>query len=326
MWSARLPYKKATSQMAQISPSVVSMAALTKWVLRYIVVVLVCISPVCAGDFEADFRKQVSAFLNSLDGKQASSCLLDLEDERRWRMHYPGGKRPGIQISQLKAPQRSAMEKALRLVLSSQGWKMAKAVAAQDARSGGDALGKYWITCFGDPREGDFAFRLAEHHLTIVQLELANGEAEEFGPILLGANPPSLWREDEELLIKAWKLIDDERALVPGKKGIAGEAMPEDEGVLFTSLNEKGQEAIKLAWEHRLEVFSLPIRQRIQKLHRGLGGWEKSRLAYYHEIPAKRCIDGGRWDFKCGLPGMVWDFEGSRAHIHMSLWVRAHGK
>ncbi len=327
MWPNQLvPHKKATSQMAQISPSVVSMTALTKWVLRYIVVVLVCISPVCAGDFEVDFRKQVSAFLNSLDRKQAGSCLLDLEDERRWRMHYPGGKRPGIQISQLSAPQRSAMEKALRLVLSSQGWKMANAVAAQDSEDGGDALGKYWITCFGDPRGGDFAFRLAEHHLTIVQLELIDGEAGEFGPILLGANPPSLWREDEELLIRAWKLIDDERALILDKKGIAGRAMPEDEGVMFVSLNQKGRDAIKRAWEHRLEIFTLPIRQRINKLHESLGGWQKSRLAYYHEAPAKRCIDGGRWDFKCGLPGMVWDFESSRAHIHMSMWVRTQGK
>jgi hypothetical protein len=279
-----------------------------------------------AGEFEADFRKQVSAFLNSLDAKQAGACLLDLDDERRWRMHYPGGRRPGIQIHELSEPQRDAMEGALRLVLSPQGWKMANAVAAQDSHDGGDALGKYWITCFGDPRTGDFAFRLAEHHLTIVQLELVDGEADEFGPILLGANPPSLWREDEELLMQAWKLIDNDGTLVSGKKGIAGEAMPEDEGVLFTSLNEKGQEAIKRAWEHRLEIFSLPIRQRINKLHQGLGGWEKSRLAYYHEAPAKRCIDGGRWDFKCGLPGMVWDFESSRGHIHLSMWVRAQRK
>ena len=63
---------------------------------------------------------------------------------------------------------------------------MANAVAFQDAKEGGDALGKYWITCFGDPRKGDFAFRLAEHHLTIVHLELAEGEASEFGPVLLG--------------------------------------------------------------------------------------------------------------------------------------------
>ena len=131
-----------------------------------------------AGEFELSFRKQVSEFIESLDKEQSKDCLYEIDDKRRWRMQYTGGKRPGIEISRLNPTQRVALEKALRLVLSDHGWKMANEVANQDVRDGEegvdgvDALGKYWITCFGDPRQGDFAFRLAEHHLTIVR-ELA---------------------------------------------------------------------------------------------------------------------------------------------------------
>lgn len=287
--------------------------------------VLASVSGLRAGEFETAFRKQVSAFVSSLDEKQRDACLYDIDDQGRWRMQYTGGKRPGIKISQLDEKQRATMEKALRLVLSPHGWKMANDVARQDAHQGGDggdALGKYWITCFGDPRKGDFAFRLAEHHLTVVQLELAKGEASEFGPILLGSNPPSLWRADEQALMDVWKLIDDDKVLLKGQKAVAGEAMPAAEGVVFFKLNTVAQKALKEAWARRLSIFTDPIQQRINSLHEQRGGWGKSRVAYYHEVPAKRCIDGGRWDFKCGLPGMVWDFESSRGHIHMSLWVK----
>ena len=41
------------------------------------------------------------------------------------------------------------------------------------------------------------------------------------------------------------------------------------------------------------------------------------------EEPTTRCKDGGRWDFKFGIPGkMLWDYQGSSGHIHMSLRVK----
>ena len=93
--------------------------------------------------------------------------------------------------------------------------------------------------------------------------------------------------------------------------------------LISLSLNAEAQKAIQDAWVKRLRIFTEPIQQKINRLHEQRGGWQKSRVAYYNEAPSKRCIDGGRWDFKCGLPGMVWAFESSRGHIHMSLWVSA---
>ena len=278
---------------------------------------------VSAGDFESSFRKEVIGFVSSLDEAQLAACLHDKEDQRRWEMRYTGGNRPGMMISQLDDAQRTLIIKMLSMVLSPEGWKMANAVAFQDAKEGGDALGKYWITCFGDPRKGDFAFRLAEHHLTIVHLELAEGEASEFGPVLLGSNPATLWKEDELVLMDAWSLVKNENALLLGQRAIASEPMNETDGIDFISLNAEAQKAIQDAWVKRLRIFTEPIQQRINRMHQQRGGWQKSRVAYYNEAPTKRCVDGGRWDFKCGLPGMVWDFESSRGHIHMSLWVKA---
>lgn len=279
-----------------------------------------------AADFEKDFRQEVISFVDSLNDDQAALCIHDLTDKRRWEMRYPGGKRSGIMISELDENQRALMVKILSMVLSPHGWKMANAVASQDAKSGQDALGKYWITCFGDPRKGDFAFRLAEHHLTVVHLELAEGVANEFGPILLGSNPATLWKEDELALMRAWPLIADEGVFVSGQRAIATEPMKEGDGVGFATLNAEAQQVIQEAWNQRLSIFTEPIKQRINKLHEQRGGWAMSRVAYYNEEPIKRCIDGGRWDFKCGLPGMMWAFESSRGHIHMSLWASASEK
>lgn len=284
--------------------------------------VFIAVAPhVHAGEFESEFRKSVSSFLNTLDKDQAKECLLPSKDKKtRWSMVYTGGKRPGIQISSLTAAQRKAMEKALSMVISDAGWKLAKEVAKQDGESG---LGKYYLTCFGDPREkGNFAFRISEHHLTLVHLELEKGEVQEFGPVLLGANPPKIWKEDELALMAAWKKINDPKVLIKDAKGIASEGMPAEQGVAFTSLNKEGQKALQSVWTKRLRIFTPAVQKRINALHAARGGWEKSRVAFYNEVPEKRCIDGGRWNFKCGLPGMVWDFEGSRGHVHMSLWAK----
>lgn len=292
------------------------------FILSHLIVVLgICYFPVAqAGEFEKGFRKQVAQFIDGLDADQQKACVLPLAHKNRWQMLYPGGKRPGIQIKSLNKEQRQSLEKTLRMVLSDHGWDMANKVASQDKE---DGMGKYYLTCFGDPRgDSDFAFRIAEHHLTVVHLEVAKGQTSEFGPILLGSNPPDLWKADEKALMDVWKQIKHQKVLIKDKGAIASQPMPEGEGVLFSELSPSAQAALKSAWKQRISIFQPVIQERINRLHKARGGWTKSRVAFYKEGATKRCIDGGRWDFKCGLPGMVWDYEASRGHIHMSLWVK----
>ncbi len=276
-----------------------------------------------SGVFEAQLRAQTVKFINNLNADQQKDFLQEMDTKKRWHMQYPGGLREGVVIKNLNADQKKAMEALFKMILSEYGWNMALSVAKQDGEEG---LGKYFIACFGDPRKDDapFALRLCEHHLTVVNLEIAGGKIREFGPILLGANPPVLWLKDEELLMKAWdqQTVDSgHKDLLEDRFGTASELMPAGDGVEYTSLNEEAKATIKEAWVHRLAMFTPIIQERINSLQKERGGWEKSRVAFYKNAADKRSKDGGMWDFKCGLPGMVWDFECSRGHIHMSLCI-----
>lgn len=287
---------------------------------RILVLYLCMLTQLSAESFEANFAKQAGLFLDSLDATQSKQCLFSNYDPLRWKMQYTRGKRAGIEIKNLTNEQRALFEKTIKLVLSDEGWKMANKVAKQD---GADGLGKYFVACFGDPRKKeDFAFRLAEHHLTIVNFSVAEGELNEFGPILLGANPPKLWKKDEETLLKLWKSINDPAVLIKNKKATASQAMTKDHGASYSKLNLEAQDQLAKTWNQRLSIFTPAVRQQIEKLHNSRGGLKKSRIAFYNELPTKRCIDGGKWDFKCGLSGMVWDYEASSGHIHMSLWIK----
>lgn len=273
--------------------------------------------------FESGFRTKTNTFLNSLDADQQKKCLQPMDLKARWHKQYTGGKREGIQIKNLNEDQKKALQTTLKLVLSDYGMKMAETVAKQDGPQG---LDKYYVACFGDPRKPDepFAFRLCEHHLTIVHLEIKGGKISEFGPILLGANPPVLWEKDEALLMQAWQKQSEESGsekLLEKGSGISSKLMKGEKGILFTDLHADTQDIIKQAWQHRNSIFTPLIQLRLNDLQEARGGWKKSRVAYYNQAANKRCKDGGKWDFKCALPNMVWDFESSRGHIHMSLCI-----
>ena len=292
-----------------------------KPLFRQIIALSLCLfSHLSAETFEAEFAQQAGLFLDSLDTNQSKQCLLAGDDPLRWKMQYTGGKRAGIEINKLTPKQRALFESTLKLVLSDEGWEMANKVARQDGDAG---LAKYFVACFGDPRnKEDFAFRLAEHHLTIVNFSVAEGKLNEFGPILLGANPPELWKKDETELLKLWQTVNDPAALLKNKKAIASRAMADGQGIEFSKLNPAAQAQLAQTWSQRLSIFTPAVRQQIEPLHNSRGGLKNSRIAFYNQPPNKRCIDGGKLDFKCGLPGMVWDYEGSRSHIHMSLWIK----
>jgi len=285
-------------------------------ILVTFLLVLGCL-PVWAekANFEKDFRFEVKSFVESLDEEQRGSCVLELKDKKRWKMQYTGGVRAGLEIGKLNEGQRSKLEKVMKMVLSDYGWKMANDVALQDGEVG---LGKYYVACFGDVA-GDFAFRVAEHHLTLVHLEVLDGKAEEFGPILLGANPPVLWEAEEKSLMKVWDKVKGVDGILEKGNGIASKEMTAEDGVLFSTLDGASQAAVKEAWVGRLSIFKKPMQDKIERLFTVRGGWSKARVAFYKGAAVKRCKDGGKWDFKCGVPGFVWDFEGSRGHIHMSF-------
>ena len=273
-------------------------------------------------DFGREFRARAAEFAAGLSPAQAAAVIVSNVPAARWKMQYTGGAREGLPLAQLPAAARAQAEALVRSLLSEAGWRQALEVAAQN---GPDGLGKYYIALFGDPRAGDFALRVAEHHLTLVQLELKDGEVAEFGPILLGCDPPLLWRDEERAAMDLWAALGPgaEAELLPGR-GIASEPAPAvaEKGRRVADLPPAARAALDHLWEGRLAFFSEPVRARIARLVDARGGPASMRMAFLNEPAAQRCVDGGRWDWKLVGEGMLVDFETSRRHIHMSLSIR----
>lgn len=271
-----------------------------------------------------EFREKAVAFVKTLDAGQQKVVMLPFDHEERWEIRFPGGERPGLLIGKLAEEQKKALFAAGGMVLSETGVALAEAITAQGPGGGLDRL---WVTVFGDPREGDFALRVAEHHFTVVNVEVKEGLPSEVGPLLLGSNPPHFFEEEEDALLAIWKVLDEqERKKIKKKgKGASGTAIGENDGVAFADLSEEARETVMKAGRLRGALFSEAIRARILRRAEELGGDENLRVAFYFtdEEPAKRCKDGGRWDFKFGIPGsLLWDYQSSGGHIHTSVWVK----
>lgn len=297
---------------------------------RLMVLCAVCLSAVLTApvraETEAEFGTRIRAasadFVQSLDEEQSRACLQPNDKALRWKIQYTGGKREGVQIAALKPDQRTKLEVLFKSLLSEQGLAEALKVIDQKNTNG---LGTYYVAYFGDPRKGDFALRIAEHHLTLIQLELASGEVTEFGPVLLGSDPPVLWKAEEQALLDLWTAMGDAAAgtLLPGR-AVASEAMATTTGKVTAvkSLSPAARAALEKVWNGRMSFFSEPVRARIDRLIKAQGGLDAMRMAFYNEPALKRCEDGGRWDWKLAGDKVLLDFETSRKHTHMSLWIR----
>ena len=253
----------------------------------------------------------------SLSEEQRRTATLPVNSPEQRKEVFTGGERAGIQIKTLSAEQQALAVELLAAFTSPAGKKQAEAVMAQEVQDPG--IGHYYLCFFGEPGPGKtYAWRIAEHHLTLVQLEVEKGEPRSFGPILLGADPPVLWAEEEEKLIALYAtLTPQEREKVVRKgRGVSTAAI--ERGVAVGELNPLAQQAARAVLENRLAFFSDPIRQRAEKIIAAHGGLDAMQIAFWGEA-AKKCRDGGRWDFKLGGAGFLCDYENSRGHIHLSM-------
>lgn len=273
-------------------------------------------------EFGLRVRAATVALVQALDAAQAAACVRPNDPATRWKMQYTGGAREGVPIGRLPAAARDQAYLLIRSILSEAGWQQAQAVAAQNGAAG---LDTYYVALFGDPRQGDFSLRIAEHHLTLIHLELADGEVKEFGPILLGCDPPALWQGEEQALLKLWTALGPAgpARLRPGR-AVASEPAATNGGpaTAVADLEPAARQALDAVWQGRLAFFSEPVRARIERLVAARGGLAGLRMAYYNDDATRRCADGGRWDWKLSGDGVLLDFETSRKHIHMSLWIR----
>lgn len=255
----------------------------------------------------------------SLTPEQRKLAVLPYDSPEKDAQMYTGGKRPGVPMRQLDAKQRELAMSLLKQFTSDYGAKKCEQIIAEDADEGG--IDKYFVTFFGEPGEGKtYGWRIAEHHLTLVHVEVEKGEPTRFGPILLGSDPPTLFDAEEDLhiaLCAAMSSQEREKAKADGR-GIASEWIKGGVGMKASDLSPTAQAKLRAIYENRLSFFSDEIKSRVQKLVDASGGIGAMNVAFYG-VADKRCRDGGRWDFKLGNANFLCDFETSRGHIHMSM-------
>jgi hypothetical protein len=287
--------------------------------------VVLLIAPVArAADAKASLQAQATDLFNSLTPEQRKDALLAYDDPQRNAEVYTGGKRAGVQLSALDEKQRGAAMGLLKSFTSDYGAKKCEAIAEQTPNANaGEKPGfdKYYLAFFGEPgKDAKYAWRLSEHHLTLVHIEIADGEPASFGPILLGANPPTLWDDEEDALIALYGAMsapEREKAKQEGN-GVAAKPMENHAGVKVSELSPTARAKVKAVYENRLKFFSDDIRARIEKLVAANGGIESMNVAFWGAAE-KRCRDGGKWDFKLGNANFLCDYENNRKHIHMAM-------
>jgi len=125
-------------------------------------------------------------------------------------------------------------------------------------------------------------------------------------------------------LLNLWATMNerDREALQSTKHGISGKVLVPDTGLPVTQLSDDARRKLETVVTDRLRVYTPAVQEEIRELLNARGGMEALSVAVYGEAPGRPCREGGRWDFKLGGPRVLLDFENSRGHIHMSLWLQ----
>lgn len=248
----------------------------------------------------------------SLSAEQRRAALKDYHDANRDAEVFFPGERPGLLIADLTDEQFETLDGAVRRFLSESGTASVMKVAEQSHKDGG--LRGYYANFFGDPTgDGPWAFRIAEHHLTVVHV---HSDPDRFGPILLGANPPELWHEQEDPALACFKALsadERKRALVEGA-GESGSALG-DGGIPLKGLTGPAAEAARAMIDARIALFSDAQQKKLRAILEKAGDL---KLGFYGEMTV-RSADGGRANWKIEGGGFLCDYESSRGHIHMTL-------
>ena len=261
-------------------------------------------------------RAAATKLFASFDADQKKAALLEFDDKDKYKEEFPAVKRKGITFDKLTADQKTLADAAIRAVTSSYGAERCLEVAKQTPP------GSRYVTFYGEPGTGKpFAWRIAQHHLTLIYAEFGANPAREFGPILLGGNPvKTLWDEEEKIAIELYASLSKEEAKSIQGKGGNGSGQPIGKnGVKIADLNEKSRGLAKKLLAKRLDVFSSDRRKVLESMIETDGGADQLRIAVWGEI-AKGNLEGGNYHWRIGGPAILCDWQtAGKNHLHMTV-------
>ena len=206
---------------------------------------------------QPDLQKTAQQLYASLSDDQKKQATQPYDAPERTREVFTGGVRAGIHIKDLNQDQQQLAMALLTGFTSDYGRKKALAIADQPSNTNDPTtgFGRYYLCFFGEPGEGKtYAWRIAEHHLTIVHMEIEKGQPSSFGPILLGANPPTLFDDEEDKLLALYAAMtpDEQAKSKQSGKGISSEILKGEVGIKVGDLNPSAKKAAQAMFEHRL--------------------------------------------------------------------------
>jgi hypothetical protein len=265
-------------------------------------------------------RAAAVRLFQSLSDEQRQLALKDLADKERYAEQFPPVERPGLPFTKLTAEQKGLVEEAVRAMTSEYGAGRCLEVAKQTPDN------RRYLTFFGAPEPGKpFAWRLAQHHLTLIYAEFGTDPVNEFGPVLLGGNPVgTLWDDEEKLALELYaSLTPEEARAVRGQGSAASGAAVGTGGSRIGDLGEKPRGLARRLLERRLDVFSADRRKVLDDLIRRDGGVDNLRLVIWGEADRSH-RDGGKYHWKIGGATVLCDWQTQgKDHIHMTVRGRA---
>jgi hypothetical protein len=252
----------------------------------------------------------------SLSDDQKKLALKPFEDKERYVEQFPPVKRPGLPFTKLSAEQKALVDDIVRAMTSEYGSKRCLEVAKQTGPEG------RYLNFFGEPDPGQpFAWRMAQHHLTLIYAEFGTDKVNEFGPILLGGNPvKTLWDDEERIALDLYAALSPEEGrAIKGKGGAGSGAAIGDGGMRIGDLGEKARPLARRLLAQRLAVFAPDRRKVLEGLIERDGGVDNLRIAYWGDA-SKSQHQGGTYSWKIGSPAVLCDWQTvGKEHIHMTV-------
>jgi hypothetical protein len=265
-------------------------------------------------------RAAAIKLFNSVTADQKKVAVKCFNDKERLVEDFPAGNRPGLPMAKMTAGQKKLVEDLVRATTSDYGASRCLAVGRQSGK------GQRFVNFFGEPgAKKPFAWRLCQHHLTLVYAQFGDGKVDEFGPVLLGGNPVNqLWNEEEKLALQLYAALSPQQAKNIQGKGGAGSGSPIGKsGIRIADLGEKPRALAKKLLQQRLAVFSADRRKPLEDLIKRDLGVDNMRIAFWGSA-AKSHRLGGNYSWKIGSDSVLCDWQTvGNNHIHMTVRGKA---
>jgi Protein of unknown function (DUF3500) len=275
-----------------------------------------------APDADDTARAAALKLFQSLSADQKKLAVKDFNDKERQAEQFPAVVRPGLPFAMLTPEQKTMVNDVVRAMTSEYGASRCLEVGKQTPEN------RRYLNYFGEPAAGKrFAWRIAQHHLTLVYAEFGADQAHEFGPILLGGNPvKDLWDGEEKIALALYASLSPQEVQAiegKGKASPASGAPIGKSGLRIAELGAKPQALARSLLQQRLAVFAPDRRKVLEALIQRDGGIDNLRIAFWGAA-TKSQKDGGTYHWRIGSGTVVCDWQTvGRNHIHMTVRGRS---